>query len=357
MKSFNLKINVFSSSFTFPNTRSFLFPLKKYKYFFKKNGLDFNFYTKTINYNCDIVFIESNFYGKRWIRETNEILSELKQIRKKVKKIIYFDTSDSTSILNPEIIKCVDKYCKGQILKKLFDYKKKFYGNRIFTDYSRKFFGVKDGNESFSVPVLEQDDLNKIQIFWNSSISNYSLFGKFTNEIYRFLPLNIFLFFPKKILIKKKKEIFLRMNMNYTRKTVEWHRKMSVINILKNNNFDKINFFRYYRELSQSKVSLSPFGWGEINYRDYETFISGSLLLKPNMNHLKTWPDLYRNDETYIGYDWSCNDLKKKINQISDNFYKYEKIAIKGQNNYIDFLNDKRLKDKILKRLIMIITS
>ena len=75
------------------------------------------------------------------------------------------------------------------------------------------------------------------------------------------------------------------------------------------------------------------------------------------MNHLKTWPDLYRNDETYIGYDWSCNDLKKKINQISDNFYKYEKIAIKGQNNYIDFLNDKRLKDKILKRLIMIITS
>ena len=75
------------------------------------------------------------------------------------------------------------------------------------------------------------------------------------------------------------------------------------------------------------------------------------------MNHLKTWPDLYRNDETYIGYDWSCNDLKKKINQIFDNFYKYEKIAIKFQNNYIDFLNDKRLKDKILKRLIMIITS
>jgi hypothetical protein len=57
---------------------------------------------------------------------------------------------------------------------------------------------------------------------------------------------------------------------------------------------------------------LSPFGWGEVCFRDFEAIISGSLLLKPDMSHLKTWPDVYIPYETYVPLDWDGNDIKEK---------------------------------------------
>ena len=43
---------------------------------------------------------------------------------------------------------------------------------------------------------------------------------------------------------------------------------------------------------------MSPFGLGEITLKDFEVF-SGSLLMKPNMDHMLTWPNFYTKD-TYI---------------------------------------------------------
>jgi hypothetical protein len=57
---------------------------------------------------------------------------------------------------------------------------------------------------------------------------------------------------------------------------------------------------------------LSPFGWGEVCFRDFEAIISGSLLLKPDMSHLKTWPDVYIPYETYIPLKWDGSDIKEK---------------------------------------------
>ena len=34
-------------------------------------------------------------------------------------------------------------------------------------------------------------------------------------------------------------------------------------------------------------------GEREINYRDYESFLSGSVLIKPDMDHVDTWPNYY----------------------------------------------------------------
>ena len=62
------------------------------------------------------------------------------------------------------------------------------------------------------------------------------------------------------------------MNFIYSRNTVAWYRKIA---------FEKLNLsipkrlltYKYFLELSKSKVSLSPFGWGEINYRDYSLLL------------------------------------------------------------------------------------
>jgi hypothetical protein len=92
---------------------------------------------------------------------------------------------------------------------------------------------------------------------------------------------------------------------------------------------------RYDAELHDAKIVLSPFGWGEVCFRDFEAVRAGALLLKPDMSHLKTWPDIYIPGETYIPLDWDGGDLLEKVicyledekerRRIAENaFYRYQ---------------------------------
>ena len=60
----------------------------------------------------------------------------------------------------------------------------------------------------------------------------------------------------------------------------------------------------YRKNMYESKFVVSPFGCGEICYRDYETFMAGAALIKPDMSHLETWPNLYIPNETYFPISW-----------------------------------------------------
>lgn len=68
----------------------------------------------------------------------------------------------------------------------------------------------------------------------------------------------------------------------------------------------------YAKELARSKTCFSPFGFGEVCWRDYEAIAAGCALLKQDMSHLEVAPDLYRNGETYIGLQWDLGDLVQK---------------------------------------------
>ncbi|MEM9166784.1 MAG: glycosyltransferase [Planctomycetota bacterium] len=65
---------------------------------------------------------------------------------------------------------------------------------------------------------------------------------------------------------------------------------------------------RYYAELAASRLTLSPFGWGEVCFRDYEAVALGSVLVKPDMSHLETSPDIYVAGETYAPMRWDFAD-------------------------------------------------
>ena len=40
------------------------------------------------------------------------------------------------------------------------------------------------------------------------------------------------------------------------------------------------------------------------------------ILLKPNMNHLETWPNLYKENKFVIFHNWDLSDLIDKITNI-----------------------------------------
>jgi hypothetical protein len=104
---------------------------------------------------------------------------------------------------------------------------------------------------------------------------------------------------------------------------------------------------RYYRELYDSKMVLSPFGWGEVCFRDFEAIISGALLLKPDMSHIKTWPDVYIPYETYIPLDWDGGDVTEKAEAYLLDDVARRRIAENAWEQYRRQLNV--LEDRFLE--------
>ena len=74
-----------------------------------------------------------------------------------------------------------------------------------------------------------------------------------------------------------------------------------------------VNKRAYMRELTQSQICFSPFGYGEVCWRDYEAVFSGALLLKPDMSHMETAPDVFVANETYVPIRWDFEDLADTV--------------------------------------------
>lgn len=66
-------------------------------------------------------------------------------------------------------------------------------------------------------------------------------------------------------------------------------------------------------ELRKSKLCWSPFGYGELCWRDIEAFLTGAVLIKPDMSHLRTEPDLFRPGETYLPVRWDYSDFAEVV--------------------------------------------
>lgn len=65
----------------------------------------------------------------------------------------------------------------------------------------------------------------------------------------------------------------------------------------------------YYEEMRSSRICVSPFGYGEICWRDFESVLMGSLLVKPDMSHVRTEPNIFIPGETYVPVRWDWSDL------------------------------------------------
>ncbi len=69
----------------------------------------------------------------------------------------------------------------------------------------------------------------------------------------------------------------------------------------------------FMAELEQSRLCFSPFGFGELCWRDVEAALTGAVLVKPSMEHLDCFCDLYRPGETYVPVRWDLADLEDTI--------------------------------------------
>jgi hypothetical protein len=166
------------------------------------------------------------------------------------------------------------------------------YHGKIINDYARK--------EEAGMPVLlDQKSLSKIKmVIWDldSSFANprYEPEKKIWNQYSDFLngaggrDIDV---------------LYLGTNGGYV-ELVNWHRQKFVEEIKKLNGLRTVTDGRYaYADyvtlMRRTKIVVSPWGWGEWCWRDCEAIYFGCALVKPDSDHVFTYPDIFRDDNYY----------------------------------------------------------
>ena len=268
-----------------------------------------------------IIFVMRFFRRELSDQATQEYFSRL---RDHYEKIIYFeDTPDPRKIMT-NTIDYVDIYYKKSMLKDLSLYKKEYYSETLYGDYYHKKFGVRDSVETVSKPLTDAQ-IAKLKLAWNIGIGQYP-----KERIRRALCtrigdagnldlMTLFLGHPKNYHAAKRRTSLvcpMRFRAEDEPKTLNYQRMLfSVIGKSRPDLFvfGKLNLDEYNRELRNSKLTFGSFGLGEICFRDFEAIINYSLLLKPDMDHLATWPDVYQKDITYVPLKWDGSDFIERI--------------------------------------------
>ncbi|MDB4349665.1 hypothetical protein OAA99_01790 [Omnitrophica bacterium] len=377
------------------NSFSFIYPILANKRALLERGIEFKFFcpfksnflgqdTCDISlesgffkdlYEGDFIFIDSKFFKFWWRDRRDDIYKFLETSRKLVRAVLWFDTSDSTGTTNFQVLPYVDGYYKNQILKDRRMYLRNYYLSRIFSDYYHNKYGISDEVETGCEHPLSSGYMDKIYVSWNWGLNNlafsvmgpkYSrLKGNMLSRLRRFSPVIKYWglrFTP--VGAPKEVDISVRLGMEHPRNFVRFHRELLLKRLEKFNvDTSLVDHRRYYNELKKAKLSISPFGLGEICYRDFEIIICGALLIKPDMGHVETWPNIYMDNETYVKCDWDFSDIEEKIEDLRSDPKKIEYIAAKAQDNYQDYLFGKGRPEfcdrveRIVKRHTHVIAS
>ena len=322
------KITVLSSTkwiSVFFSVRPFVYTDKKNVKIHFTNSIDYCFQKDT---NKIIILV-----GK--ISSKDDLPTLIGKFRLKYSKIIYFHDKSKPTI-NIDIIKLVDKYLIRNAYKDRSLYLGLNGNKNIFHEYC--FNKINNENSGFINDVqLNQSDLNKLNVAWSLGIGVYPSKKYITNLAIRMIKWFDFWVIPIKTISfgkypnVKKKDLINSMMSLHNNKKADFQRTY-IFNEFKNDRrflFEKVSLRRYNKLIAISKITISPFGYGEVCFRDYEAILAKSLLIKPDMSHIETWPDVYVPFVTYVPVKWDLSDLKDKIN-----YYLYHE---EERNKIVDF--------------------
>lgn len=333
-------INVLTPGFVTPNGRGFLFPLIVHERRLGSMGLRLGYFNAIGDglTDCDVLIIDSKFFAPKWAAERfNRTLDEVAELAARSPVTVFFDQSDSTGWLQAQVLPYVTAYRKAQLLRDRRAYLQPHYGNRIYADYYHRKYGVEDEQPYNWRELKDESLLGKLGVSWNFGLANYGYAGLFLAELYGRIPWPALLRRPSRFASPAETrpiDVSCRVSTSYERATVAWQRKAVVERLSHLLPTGRLSRRQYFRELQTSKIVVSPFGYGEINFRDFEAFISGALLLKPDMSHLETWPDLFEPGVTIETHAWDLSDLEEKIETVLAESAVAVEIAAEGQCRY-----------------------
>tara|TARA_B100000029_G_C17596000_1_gene964149 strand:- start:2647 stop:3708 length:1062 start_codon:yes stop_codon:yes gene_type:complete len=305
------------------NSYGFVFPIWYYRNLLRASGIKIRFFDCLDDHlpSADTIFLDSKVLKNNWLVGEEEGLRQIEFVRNRCDKLLWTNTSDGTGAIQRQVMPFVDYYLKSQIFSNQKDYQSSYYGDRAYTDFYHRTRGVVDHDE-LSTHGLTSTEIAKLRLSWNFGMANYfshsraviSQILKYT----RFIPVRGY---PDLATVAKRLSranyldrpvlFSARLSSNYSRNTVSYQRKQIKTRLTAMSiPLDRLSQRQYFRELASSRFSFSPFGWGEVNIRDFESIIAGAVLIKPDMSHIDTYPNVYQYNQSYIPIKWDLSDLE-----------------------------------------------
>lgn len=241
-----------------------------------------------------------------------------------------FDGSDSTSLMGAYevLVQSKAKYLfKNQLLKSREAYAEP-------TAFNKWFFG--NGSDLDLGYNISEEDWSRIKLSgWNLGYFMPNLqFRPATQKLYQpseSKAIDLCAIYQGEHF--KESDHLARNDMYYTN-----HRTGAWKEIAKQDKYssvkDKLPYDQYINTLYQSKLALSPFGMGEVCYRDFEVLEFGVALVKPDMSRVDTYPNIFIENETYIPVEPDWSNLNEKVLEALANPEKISYIRDNARKAY-----------------------
>jgi hypothetical protein len=241
-----------------------------------------------------------------FLTPAQEALDKIARLRGKLApgaKLVYFDGDDDLCVQWGTLVEFVDLYAKKHVFADTSWYRKEFVGKNNLTDYVARVSGRSFTDDpiphSGTVP-----DQHTHKIF---AAYNIGLDEKITN-----------LFRDTRPASQSEKTVDVMCRAACAPDNWLYSLRGAVgaaLEPLRHQGFNvllpdkRVDQKAYYEEMRSSRICISPFGYGELCWRDFETVLMGSLLVKPDMSHVRTEPNIFIPGETYVPVRWDYSDL------------------------------------------------
>lgn len=289
------------------------------------------------------------------ISESSSTVALLREARERAGKVVWFDSSDSTGVTHFELLPYIDLYLKKQLLRDRSGYRRPMYGGRPFSDYYHREFGIEDTTPFEQHFPLAEEDQDRVQLSWNIGLGELHHAFTWRSQARRLFPdwirprLDVPFTTPHN---ERTLDVFMRAAANWHRESVVFHRKelirrlQAIIDehgltgsVTRRLDEKHLSLEEYRGRIHQTKIAFGPFGWGELNLREYEALMFGAMLLRADTSHMETWPEIFLDGETCAFYRWDFSDLEEKVLRYLEDDQERRRIATAGQDAYGQILS------------------
>ncbi len=290
---------------------------------------------------------------RQFIKPDYVDLDMMTSLRAKYERIAFFHDDAGGGIPRLSLLPYVDVFYTKALFRDRSLYGRQLYGKELYSDYYHRKYGVVDSDCRDRSVVRDAGEIGKLRLSWNIGVGNYprSHFRQRTGvALSRVTRPDASRFFYVRDRFDPDRAIadnggLYQVHARFgqiSRPSISYQRKL-ILDVLGNRSdflTGMVSQKRFNRETAHSKLVISPFGWGEICLRDFETIRSAALLLKPDMSHLETWPDIFIPGATYVPFSWDADDLIEKARYYLTNSDKRLAIVRRAAVKYRDDLNE-----------------
>jgi hypothetical protein len=229
----------------------------------------------------------------------------------------------------------IDYYLKKTLLRDRSLYGRETYGDTQLSNFYGRHYGIDLPNVVWPAPP---DFLSKLRLFPNFFTAP-ALIHEFERDL-------------SAPLAGRTIDLHARLAMGDTTGPYSAMRKDAVAKVaalsgvsnVAGATVDRVTFMK---EMRNSKLCFSPFGFGEICWRDFEAVAAGAVFIKQSMDHLESSPDLYLPHETYAPLRWDMADLGDVVARLLADDAERERLATSAFNRIADYVRNERFVDQM----------